>query len=125
MPTKSVLICDDDQILVSIVKVVLAKKNFTIFTANDGAAALKLIKSARPNLVFLDIDMPQKNGFEVLEDLKTGGFETIYKIVLSGREDKASRDRALSLGAHEVWVKPFNASRLLAAVDALIQQGKV
>lgn len=125
MTTRSVVVCDDDQILVSIVKVVLTKNNFQVYTANNGDAAVKLIRSAKPQLVFLDLDMPEKNGFEVLKELGAPDFPSLYKIVISGHEDASSRERALSLGANEVWVKPFNAAKLMAAVETLIKQGKV
>jgi two-component system alkaline phosphatase synthesis response regulator PhoP len=125
MTNKSVVICDDDQILVTIVKAVLAKKDFRVYTADNGNAALKMIRSVKPQLVFLDLDMPEKNGFEVLQELQGDEAGKAYKIVISGHEDKASQEKAASLGANAVWVKPFNASKLMAEVDSLIKQGKI
>lgn len=125
MTTKSVVVCDDDQTLITIIRVFLTKQGFQVYSAENGNAAVKMIKSAKPQLLFLDIDMPEKNGFEVLEELRTAGLGKLYKIVISAHEDKASRDRALALGADEVWVKPFNAAKLLTSVDALIKQGKI
>lgn len=125
MTTRSVVVCDDDQILAAIVKTVFSRKDFQVQTAADGAAALRLVKAMKPQLVLLDLDMPEKNGFEVLQDLRATYSDKLYKIVVSGHEDKDSHDRALALGADEVWMKPFNAAKLLSAVETLIKEGKV
>jgi DNA-binding response OmpR family regulator len=122
---KTVAVCDDDKTMVFIVRTILTKKNFRVFTAENGNDAIKLIKSAKPQLVLLDLDMPQKNGLEVLEALRGQDTGKNYKIVISAHEDKVSRDRALALGADDFWMKPFNAAKLLSEIDTLIQQGRV
>ena len=125
MPSKTAIVCDDDRTFASIIQFVLIKKGFSAQTAENGTAALPLIKDSQPGLVFLDLEMPEKDGFAVLEEMK--GFQGAkpYVIVLSSHEAKTIHDRAYSLGANEVWVKPFNASELLKRLEGLIEQGKI
>jgi len=125
MPSKTAVVCDDDRTFASIIQFVLTKKGFSVQTAENGAAAVPLISSAMPGLVFLDLEMPEKDGFAVLEELKDMQSSRPYVIVLSSHEAKQIHDRAYALGANEVWVKPFNASELLKRLEGLIEQGKI
>jgi len=125
MTTKTAVVCDDDRTLVHIMQFVLAKKGFVVRTAENGVAALALLAAEKPGLLFLDLEMPEKDGFTVLKELQGAGPGKMYVIVLSSHERKETHDKALSLGANEVWVKPFNAGELLRRVEGLIEQGKV
>lgn len=125
MATKTAVLCDDDRTLVHIMQFVLAKKGFSVRTAENGVVAMSLLAAEKPGLLFLDLEMPEKDGFTVLKELQDAGPHKIYVIVLSSHERKETHDRATSLGANEVWVKPFNAGELLKRIEGLIEQGKV
>jgi DNA-binding response OmpR family regulator len=124
MHNKTAVICDDHATLVMLIKHLLTKQGFKVLTAGDGGEGLELVRSNGPELLLLDLNMPSTDGLEVLKGLKTVAKKP-YTIVVSGHEGQEKRDEASSLGAHEVWRKPFNAAELMARIDALVQQGLI
>jgi len=104
---------------------VLTKKGFEVRIAENGLLAMQLLSSTAPGLLFLDLEMPKKDGFSVLEEIRTANAGKPYTIVLSSHESQETHDRAVSLGADEVWVKPFNPAELLKRVEGLMLQGKI
>jgi DNA-binding response OmpR family regulator len=123
--SKVVLLCDDDQSLVGIMKHLLARKGLSVATAADGDEALHVIRERKPHLLLLDLAMPRRDGLAVLRALREDGGWAPYTLVLSGQENKDIRQQATELGAGEVWKKPFNAGALLARIEELIDQGLV
>lgn len=125
MSTRTAIVCDDDRTLVKIMEFVLLKKGFSVRLADNGQVALQLLGEAVPGLMFLDLEMPKKDGLSVLADLQASGAPRPYTIVLSSHESEEIHDKALGFGANEVWVKPFNPAELLKRIEGLIEQGKV
>jgi CheY-like chemotaxis protein len=104
-----ILYVDDDPILREFAVVNLATERASVDTAADGRAALAAISGAPPDLVLLDLDMPEMDGFQVLEALRADPkFADLPVIVVTGREDVEAVDRAFAVGATSFVVKPLN-----------------
>jgi CheY-like chemotaxis protein len=104
-----ILYVDDDPILREFAVVNLATEHARVETAADGRAALAAISGEPPDLILLDLDMPEMDGFEVLESLRADPkFRDLPVIVVTGREDVEAVDRAFAVGATSFVVKPLN-----------------
>jgi CheY-like chemotaxis protein len=104
-----ILYVDDDPILREFAVVNLATERASVDTAADGRAALAAISAAPPDLVLLDLEMPEMDGFQVLEALRADPkFRDLPVIVVTGREDVEAVDRAFAVGATSFVVKPLN-----------------
>lgn len=103
------LFVDDDPILREFASVHLASEHMQLSTAVDGAEGLAAIAADSPDLVLLDLDMPNIDGFEVLRRLRADpATEHLPVIVVTGREDTAAIDRAFDAGATSFIAKPIN-----------------
>lgn len=122
---KTALICDDDWMLSRITKLILLQRGFTVIEASDGEAGLSLIKSERPALVLLDLNMPKMDGTEVLKALQADGYASSYIIVFSADDKAAIEARIAGLGAGEAMVKPFVPAELSKRIEALVRGGQV
>jgi two-component system KDP operon response regulator KdpE len=112
-----ILIADDDPQIVRALKVTLRARGYEIVTANDGAEALELAATLRPDLVMLDLGMPALDGVQVIHALR--GWSQIPILVVSGRTDAADKVDALDAGADDYVTKPFAIDELLARIRAL------
>ena len=109
-----ILYVDDDPILREFAVVNLTSEQATVATAGDGAEALRLLDAYEPNIMLLDLDMPNMDGFEVLQHLRASErWGKLPVIVVTGREDVEAVDRAFQAGATLFVIKPLNW-RLLA-----------
>lgn len=125
MAQKTVVVCDDNATLLMLMKQLLTKQGFNVLTAGDGVEGLDLVRSLQPDLLLLDLHMPEKDGFAVLEEMKSLTGKRPYTLVVSALEGKEKRAQAAALGAHEVWSKPFNAAELMSRVEALVAEGLI
>lgn len=122
MPAKSrILVADDEPYLVRSLTFVLNKEGYDTSVARDGEEALERIREAKPDLMFLDIMMPKKDGYQVCQEVKSDpDLKDIYIIMLTAKGQQADRERALSAGADEFITKPFSPLEILARVKALL-----
>lgn len=118
------LICDDDRILARIEEHILKGQGFTVQKAENGQEGLEAVRAQKPGLLILDWEMPVLDGPAVLAALKKEG-ERPYVIVITSHESKEKREQALSLGADEVLVKPFQPSDFAKKVADLKSRGVV
>ena len=103
---KKILFIDDDQFIRKIYQSDLTARGFEVITAEDGEIGLRKVETDQPDLVICDLIMPQKNGFEVLEELQKSGFSAkVPVIVHSNLAQDADKERALHLGAREYLLK--------------------
>lgn len=101
-----ILIAEDDKFLVKVYQTKLAKEGFQVEVANDGEAAMKLAREKKPDLIFCDLMMPIKDGFEVLREIKSDSkLKNIKVIVLSNLSQEEDKKKVLDLGAEEYVVK--------------------
>ncbi len=101
-----VLLVEDDPFLSNLLKVRLQKENVDVFLARDGEEALKRIEEDRPSLVLLDLILPKKSGFEILEKISTDPqLKDMPVIILSNLGQTSDIQRGKELGAIEYYVK--------------------
>jgi two-component system KDP operon response regulator KdpE len=112
----SVLVVDDEAALVRALRINLTARGYAVMTANDGASALLAAATERPDLVLLDLGLPDIDGIEVIRELRTWSAMPI--IVLSARNQPADRIQALDTGADTYVTKPFGMEELLACLRA-------
>lgn len=117
-----ILLVDDTPEHIESAVAVLRDNNFKIRIATKGATALKLIKQHPPDLILLDVYMPEMDGFEVCKIIKSDSdYRSIPIIFLTSSNDESSIKKGFELGAQDYVVKPFNISELLARVHTHIK----
>ena len=121
--TKTILVCDDDPLLIDIVKFRLASRGYDVEAATDGADALERIESAPPDAIVLDCMMPILDGLQVLRRLRDNpATRDIPVVMLSARKQEADVVGALELGATDYMVKPFSPEELVVRLTRLLEQ---
>lgn len=120
--TKKILIVDDQFTIRYLVEHQLKKEGFETFMAKDGPGALEAARAHQPDLIVLDVMMPDMSGFDVLQQLKNdpdlAQIPVIFLTSLSSKEDKL---RAFNLGAEDYLTKPFQADEFMAHVTAALR----
>ena len=116
-----VLVVDDEPQLLRALRINLRARGFDVTTAANGAEALTAASRRLPDVVVLDLGLPDMDGFTVLDGLR--GWTTVPVIVLSARTDAADKVQALDAGADDYVTKPFGMEELLARLRAAIRRG--
>jgi DNA-binding response OmpR family regulator len=118
----SVLVVDDEPTIAEVVSRYLERAGYRTRTAGDGARALAMIGSQRPDLVVLDLMLPGIDGLEVMRRLRHSEPEPICVILLTAKGEEADRIIGLRQGADDYVVKPFSPLELVARVDAVLRR---
>ena len=116
-----VLVVDDEENIRFLVESALQLAGMETAGAEDGRAGLRLVSEFRPDLIVLDVMMPELDGFEVLQRLRDGGSRTPV-IFLTARDSTDDRVRGLTAGGDDYMVKPFAVAELVARVQLRLQQ---
>ncbi len=121
--THRILVVDDEPDITALVSYHLAKAGYRVTTASTGPEALKAAEEHAPDLVVLDLMLPNLSGYDVLESLRRRP-ETrdVGVLVLTARKDEADRIKGLSLGADDYLVKPFSPQELVLRVGAVLRR---
>jgi two-component system, OmpR family, alkaline phosphatase synthesis response regulator PhoP len=124
MSEKRILIVDDEvhiRILMEQTLEDLEDAGVELLIASDGAAALEIIRSQRPDLVFLDVMMPKMSGFEVCEAVKSDAdLKSTYIVILTAKGQEFDVNRGQEVGADRYMTKPFDPDQIFQiAVDVL------
>ena len=117
---KTILIVDDDAKLRELLDEYLASYGFEVLMLPDGATVLKIIQLKAPDLVILDIMLPDRDGLEVLREIRM--HSRIPVIMLTAKGEDADRIVGLELGADDYLPKPFNPRELLARIKAVLRR---
>jgi DNA-binding response OmpR family regulator len=118
--TKKILVVDDEADILHFLELVLRERGYDVLTAASGRQAVELARDARPDLVLLDIMMPQMDGWEVLKLLRVDDATAAIPVAMvSARTDPKDRVQGLQEGAADYICKPFALDDLLAKVDAI------
>ena len=118
---KKILVVEDEKNIVDSLVFNLFKEGYETLEAYDGAAGLKLAQEQDPDLILLDLMLPEMDGFEVCRRLREGG-STVPIIMLTAREEETDKVLGLELGADDYITKPFSMRELLARVKANIRR---
>jgi two-component system KDP operon response regulator KdpE len=112
-----VLIADDEQRILFFLKSRLKASGYEVLTASNGLEAVEQVHAQEPDLVVLDVMMPEMNGFEALKQIRAS--YSVPVIVLSARESSADKVKGLDLGADDYLAKPFSPDELVARIEAV------
>lgn len=116
-----ILVVEDDLSILTGLSMNLRYEGYEVLQAQDGRKGLQKVIDERPDLLVLDVMLPEMNGFEVLEELKKRG-NTIPVVVLSAKGVETDRVMGLNLGADDYVVKPFGLQELLARIRAVLRR---
>jgi len=118
---KTILVVDDDPDILTAITATLQETGATIETATDGNSAVRIAEQKNPDLVILDIMLPQKSGFLVLERIKQSASGHQPRIVMiTANQGRRHRQYAEALGVDEYLNKPFPMERLLEVTESLL-----
>ncbi len=116
-----VLVVDDEPTITELVGLALRYEGFEVEVAADGRTALERAVSARPDLVVLDVMLPDLDGFEVVRRLRQDG-HGVPVLFLTARDDVDDRVRGLTLGGDDYLTKPFSVAEMVARAQALLRR---
>ncbi|WP_020502423.1 response regulator [Sciscionella marina] len=118
--TTTVLVVDDEPQILRALRINLTARGYTVLTAADGATALRAAADGKPDVVVLDLGLPDLDGAEVIEGIR--GWTSIPILVLSARTDSGDKVAALDAGADDYVTKPFGMDELLARLRAAVRR---
>lgn len=122
MVNQKVLVIDDEQELLSLLKIRLENAGYTVCLASDGREGIRQAKKEFPNAILLDLMMPGMDGFQVCKELKSDKKTSDIPIVaLTALGEEESAKKALKLGMQTYIVKPFDSEMLLSALQEAMQ----
>lgn len=116
-----IVVVDDDDKIISMLRRSLAFEGYEVTTASNGADGLKALLKAEPDLLILDVMMPQVDGWEVCRRVRESG-SSVPIMMLTAKDDVIDRVKGLDLGADDYVVKPFALDELLARTRALLRR---
>jgi len=116
----NILVCDDERDILDAIKIYLKAEGYKVFTAEDGARALEIIKENEIHLAIIDIMMPVMDGITLI--MKMREKTNVPIIVLSAKGEVTDKIVGLNVGADDYITKPFNAVELTARVNSLIRR---
>ncbi|HET9475938.1 MAG TPA: response regulator, partial [Dehalococcoidia bacterium] len=115
-----VLAVDDEAGILRLLKLELAAQGFSVVTATNGEDALRVAEEQRPDILLLDVIMPDMTGYEVMRKIREQSGAPI--ILVTARDSDADKVRGLELGADDYIVKPFSPDELAARIRAVLRR---
>jgi DNA-binding response OmpR family regulator len=122
MPSR-ILVVDDEPAVLDMLVYNLRRANYEVLTATDGRAALRLAHDSQPDLILLDLMLPEVDGLDVCRELRRSSQVPI--IMLTARDEEVDRVVGLELGADDYVCKPFSVRELMARIKAVLRRGAV
>jgi DNA-binding response OmpR family regulator len=120
---RRILVVEDDPAILTGLVDLLEGEGFVVHQATDGVTALKAHADERPDLILLDVMIPEKSGFEVCREIRRADTATPV-IMLTAKGEEIDKVVGLELGADDYVVKPFGAKELLARIRAVLRRGR-
>ena len=118
---KTVLIADDEPNIVAAIEFLLKQRGYDVHIAQDGGEALRAIERVLPDLIVLDVMMPQTSGYEVCQAIRSRpDWRHIKVVMLSAKGRDAEVNKGMALGADLYVTKPFSTRDLMAKIEALL-----
>ncbi len=122
MSDARILVVDDEQTTLDTARAYLEQAGFRVETASDGRSALVAARAFQPDLVVLDIMLPELDGLEVLQRLRQTS--SVYVLMLTARVDEVDKIVGLSMGADDYMAKPFSPRELVARIRAVLRRAR-
>ena len=120
MAEGKILVVDDDQNICELLRLYIEKENFDVVIANDGRKALNLFETENPDLIMLDIMLPELDGWQVCREIRKKSQCPI--IMLTAKGEVFDKVLGLELGADDYVVKPFEAKEVVARIKAVLRR---
>ena len=120
MEQRRILVVDDEAGLRELVRINLEHEGFAVFQAENGAQCLEMVHESRPDLVIMDVMMPEMDGWEACKKIRE--FSTVPVLMLTARVQSQDIVAGLDSGADDYLLKPFNMDELMARVRALLRR---
>ncbi|MEM7032585.1 MAG: response regulator transcription factor [Chloroflexota bacterium] len=118
-----ILVVDDDRTICQVVQGYLEQAGYTVFVARDGHTAMQMIRRENPDLLVLDLMLPDKDGWEITRWIRSDrSLAALPIIMLTARIDETDKIIGLELGADDYITKPFNGREVVARVRALLRR---
>lgn len=118
----TVLVVDDENQILRALRISLAAHGYSVKTAVDGSSALRAVAAEKPDVVILDLGLPDIDGTDVIHGIR--GWSSVPIVVLSARTDSGDKVAALDAGADDYVTKPFGMDEFLARLRAAIRRGQ-
>lgn len=119
--TRKVLVVDDDPYILMSLEFLMKKSGYEVMVARNGKEALALVDQEIPDLILLDIMMPDVDGYGICRHIKTtDNLKAIKVVFLSAKTKEADKQKGLELGAELYITKPFATKELVKKIDALL-----
>ena len=123
MEQKKILIADDNENIRDALTYLLEDEGYELRLAKDGAETIKKVKEFRPDILFLDIMMPEINGYDVCRAIKGDPvLKNTYVIMLTAKGQAAEQERGKEVGADEYIVKPFSPMEILTKIKHIFDK---
>ncbi|MDU6340539.1 MAG: response regulator transcription factor [Clostridium sp.] len=123
MANEKILVVDDEEHIVELIKYNLLSSGYDVITCNNGIDAVNLVINERPNLILLDLMIPRKDGYDVCKEIRTKSeVKNISIIMLTAKSEEFDKILGLELGADDYITKPFSVRELLARVKAVLRR---
>jgi len=122
MNQKKILIADDNENIREALTYLLEDEGYTLWLAKDGADTLKKVREVSPDILLLDVMMPEINGYDVCRAIKNDpDLKKIYVIMLTAKGQVAEQERGKEAGADEYIVKPFSPIDILTKIKNVLK----
>jgi two-component system, OmpR family, alkaline phosphatase synthesis response regulator PhoP len=122
-PLARVLVAEDERDVAELIRYTLAREGFEVILATNGADALRQVRESRPDLVLLDLMLPQLNGWELCRRLKQdAATRALPVIMVTARAEEGDKVLGFELGADDYVTKPFSTRELVARVRAVVRR---
>jgi DNA-binding response OmpR family regulator len=121
MKQKKILIADDNEHIRESLASILEDEGYAMWTAKDGAEALRKVREVAPDILILDITMPEMSGYEVCQTIKSDpDLKKTFVLMLSAKGQATEQERGKEVGADEYFVKPFSPSELVTRIRNIL-----
>ena len=118
---KKVLLIEDEPNIIEAVSFILSRDGWNVKTHSNGHDAVDAVRARQPDLVILDVMLPGKNGFDILQDIRADAqFSALPVLMLTARGQSKDREMAERFGVSRFMTKPFSNAEVLSAVRELV-----
>ena len=123
MSTRRVLVVDDEPFIMRSLSFVLRREGYEVLEAHDGEQAVEVLHREVPDLVFLDVMMPKRTGYEVLEEIRgSDALGRCLVIMLTAKGQDSDREKGLAMGVDEYMTKPFSPLKVVERVREMLDR---